>query len=87
MSWCTYRMPDSSKELLQVLSAHCGEPTTTDAQLVSIAQSGLPNVDTVPLLKEWLLNQLLCHVDGRVLPNYCGVLGEFLLDLPLPRII
>ena len=87
MSWCTYRMPDSSKELLQVLSARCGEPTTTDEQLVSIAQSGLPNVDTVPLLKEWLLNQLLCHVDGRVLPNYCGVLGEFLLDLPLPRII
>ena len=25
MSWCAYRMPDSSKELLQVLSAHCGE--------------------------------------------------------------
>ena len=54
---------------------------------VSIAQSGLPNVTIVPLLKEWLLNQLLCHVDGRVLPNYCGVLDEFLLDLPLPRII
>ena len=27
------------------------------------------------------------HVDGRVLPNYCEVLGKFLLDLPLPRII
>ena len=87
MSWCTYRMSDSSKELLQVLSTRCGEPTTTDAHLVSIAQSGLPTVDTVPLLKGWLLNQLLCHVDGRVLPNYCGVLGEFLLNLPLPRII
>ena len=55
----------------------------------SFGQSGLEasTVDTVPLLKKWLLNQLLCHFDGRVLPNYCGVLGEFLLNLPLPRII
>ena len=73
MSWCTYPMPESSKELLQVLSARCGEPTSTDAQLVAIAQTGLPNVDTVPLLKQWLLNQLLCHVDGTVLPNYWSV--------------
>ena len=87
MSWCTYRMPDSSKYLLQTLSARCGEPTTTDDLLVSIAHSGLPHVDTVLALKEWLLQQLLCQVDGRVLPNYCGVLGEFLMDLPLPRII
>ena len=87
MSWCTYRMPDSSKYLLQTLSARCGEPTTTDDQLVSIAHSGLPHVDTVLALKEWLLQQLLRQVDGRVLPNYCGVLGEFLMDLPLPRII
>ena len=87
MSWCTYRMPDSSKYLLQALSARCGEPTTTDDQLVSIAHSGLPHVDTVLALKEWLLQQLLCQVDGKVLPNYCGVLGEFLMDLPLPRII
>ena len=87
MSWCTYRIPDSSKYLLQALSARCGEPTTTDEQLVSIAHSGLPHVDTVPALKDWLLQQLLCQVDGRVLPNYCGVLGEFLMDLPLPRII
>ena len=87
MSWCTYRMPDSSKSLLQTLSARCGEPTTTDELLVSIAHSGLPQVNTVLALKQWLLHQFLCQVDGRVLPNYCGVLGDFLLDLPLPRII
>ena len=87
MSWCTYRMSDSSKHLLQTLSAHCGKPTTTGDLLVSIAHSGLPHVDTVLALKEWLLQQLLCQVDGKVLPNYCGVLGEFLMDLPLPRII
>ena len=87
MSWCTYRMSDSSKHLLQNLSARCGEPTTTDDLLVSIARLGLPHVDTVLALKEWLLQQLLCQVDGKVLPNYCGVLGEFLMDLPLPRII
>ena len=84
LSWCTYRMPDSSKYLLQALSARCGEPTTTDELLVSIAHSGLPHVNTVPALKEWLLQQLLCQIDGRVLPNYCGVLGEFLMDLLLP---
>ena len=87
MSWCTYRMPDSSKYLLQTLSARCGDPTTTDELLVSIAHSGLPQVNTVLALKQWLLQQLLCQVDGRVLPNYCGVLGDFLLDLPLPRIV
>ena len=80
MSWCTYRMSDSSKYLLQTLSARCGEPATTDELLVSIAHSGLPHVETVLALKQWLLHQLLCQVDGRVLPNYCGVLGEFLLD-------
>ena len=83
MSWCTYRMPDLSKYLLQTLNARCGEPTTTDDLLVSITV-GPPLCDTVPALKEWLLQQLLCQVDGRVLPNYCGVLGEFLMDLPLP---
>ena len=87
MSWSTYRMPETSKELLQILSARCGEPSTTDAQLLDVAHAGLPNVDTVPRLKHWLLAQLLCQVDGRVLPNYCGALGEFLLNLPLPRII
>ena len=87
MSWCTYRMSESSKHLLQTLSARCGDPTTTEDQLVSIAQLGLPRVNTVLALKEWLLQQLLCQVDGKVLPNYCGVLGEFLMDLPLPRII
>ena len=87
MSWCTYCMSDSSKYLLQTLSARCGEPTTTDELLVSIAHSGLPQVNTALDLKEWLLRQLLCQVDGRVLPNYCGVLGDFLLDLPLPRIV
>ena len=54
---------------------------------MSIAHSGLPQVNTALDLKEWLLHQLLCQVDGRVLPNYCGVLGDFLLDLPLPRIV
>ena len=87
MSWCTYCMSDSSKYLLQTLSARCGEPTTTDELLVSIAHSGLPQVNTALALKDWLLHQLLCQVDGRVLPNYCGVLGDFLLDLPLPRIV
>ena len=87
MSWCTYRMSESSKHLLQTLSARCGDPTTTEDQLVSIAQLGLPRVNTVLALKEWLLQQLLCQVDGKVLPNCCGVLGEFLMDLPLPRII
>ena len=84
MSWCTYRMSESSKHLLQTLSARCGEPTTTEDLLVSIAHLGLPHVDTV---LAWLLQQLLCQVDGKVLPNYCGILGEFLMDLPLPRII
>ena len=87
MSWCTYRMSEPSKHLLQTLSARCGDPTTTEDQLVSIAQLGLPRVNTVLALKEWLLQQLLRQVDGKVLPNYCGVLGEFLMDLPLPRII
>ena len=87
MLWCTYRMLESSKHLLQTLSARCGEPTTTEDLLVSIAHLGLPHVDTVLALKEWLLQQLLCQVDGKVLPNYCGVLGKFLMDLPLPCII
>ena len=39
MSWCTYRMSESSKHLLQTLSARCGDPTTTEDQLVSIAHS------------------------------------------------
>ena len=78
MSWCTYRMPEDSTELLQILSAHGGDRTTTDEKLLAVAQAGLPNVDTIPKLKQWLLTQLLCQVDGRVLPNYCGVLGEFL---------
>ena len=56
-------------------------------RLLACARAGLPNVDTVLKLKQWLLTQLLCQVDGRVLPNYCGVLGEVLLNLPLPRII
>ena len=38
MSWCAYRMSESSKHLLQTLSARCGDPTTTEDQLVSIAQ-------------------------------------------------
>ena len=87
MSWCTYRMPDDSKELLQILSNHGGDPTTTDAQPLALANAGLPHVETVLQLKQWLLMQLLCQVDGQVLPNYCGVLGEFLLDLPLSRIV
>ena len=64
MSWCTDRMPEASKELLQILSARCGDPTTTDEQLLAVAQAGLPNVDTVLRLKQWLLTQLLCRWEG-----------------------
>ena len=53
------------KNILQTLSARCGEPTTTDELLVSIAHSGLPQVNTALALKDWLLHQLLCQVDGR----------------------
>ena len=84
MSWCTYCMSDSSKYLLQTLSARCGEPTTTDELLVSIAHSGLPQVNTALDLKEWLLHQLLCQVDGRVLPNYSG--GHLIRPCPPPKI-
>ena len=70
-----------------MLSAYGGDPTTTDDILLAFAHARLPEIDTVPKLKQWLLVQLLCQVDGRVLPNNCGVLGEFLLNLPLPRII
>ena len=67
--------------------AHCASHTTAPELLIEAAtQSGMPAQST-DQVKQHLVRALICSANGRVLRNYHGAVGDFLLGLSLPMVV
>ena len=87
MSWCTYSVTDEIRQTLYRLSTLCASHTTTTEMLLDTASRTGLQAQITDQVKRQLAQALICKANGRILRNYHGVVGDFLMSLSLPMVV